>query len=104
MAQLGQLMDQFYRVYGMKGMQTEELELINKMIAIKTSSISILPDLLENEEQTDEEVYLYKYYIAKSLRLLKDIKSCLLSGDYEKIKVILIELDQNRRNAHQDFG
>lgn len=105
MAEMGQIMDRFYRIYNSPGMRQEEIELLNQMIDLQARCIYMPPKYIENSgSKYKEELTLYQHFGYKSLRILKEMKDATEKGDYTLLKSLLDELDSTRRNAHQHFG
>ena len=105
MAEMGQIMDRFYRIYSSKGMRDEELKLLSQMIHLQERCTNLTPSYLEKDSPSYmEDIKLYEHYSYKSLRILKEMKQAVEISDYKLLKQLLDQLDKNRRNAHQYFG
>lgn len=105
MADLGQAMNRFYRVHGVAKFREEELRLAHEMVIIQQNCLDLLPDTLADEPNTvDERTQLYRFFALRSLRLLEELLAAVRESDSVAVERILLEIDQNRRNAHSEFG
>ena len=106
MARLGQLRDNLDRFWGEKREQGYLLEMVDEMIEQQRACIGLVPVSIEMAPAESRKVLLksYRGYSKRSVVLLKKLRKALAAWDLDRAKAHLRTLDQNRRDAHEDFG
>ena len=106
MAEMEEYFNDVFRFYDDESMQGMVLEQIDLVIKYHDGYIGQDPEMFSYQpEAVREELrYLYKYHTLKSKRLFQELKAAIIEKDYEEIKSLIVQLDENRRDSHTIFG
>ena len=106
MAELGQYMDDVYRFWDSKTMHELSLQRLDMMVAIHDQVLEIYEDYLDEHSIIKYRTQhgSFEKYLRDSQRLTLQLKQAVESKNDDQIMQAFGELDQNRRDAHSDFG
>lgn len=106
MAELGQYMDDVYRFWDSNSMHEVSLQRLDQMLEIHDRVLEIYPSYLKDHdvEEYRAQNALFEEYLHRSRKLTLELKNAVISKEDDKITEAFGNLDQNRRNAHSDFG